>query len=108
MEDVLFILITISFIFGLVLDLSAFLTYGWFLNKRETEIYMNLDTSKLYLNMFSRNVLMWDTKIGYTYISIHYSLFSKYDIDNVGVVPRWSKLHKRINEYYKIADENNR
>lgn len=34
-----------------------------------------------------------------------FSIVSKYYINREGIVPKWSKLHKKIEEYYRIAKQ---
>jgi hypothetical protein len=85
-----------------IMEFSTFVTYGGFVSKQITEVYMNLDESKLSLNQFNPSIL--NTK--YYITNIHFSIFSKYYIHGLGTIPRWSKLHKRVNEYFAIACRN--
>ncbi|MCG9970976.1 hypothetical protein [Christiangramia crocea] len=94
-------LVTVA-VLWLCLEFANFMTYGGFINKSTEEALMNLNESKLRLNPFNPSILS-----GSPYISTHNSLFSKYHIEGFGVVPKWSKLHKRIEEYYAIAIQNN-
>lgn len=88
----------------IVFELVTIGVYGRFVSEELTEVYMNLDTSKLQLNRFSASILNTGTK---AYIAtVPFSLFSKYHINELGTVPRWSKLHKQINKYYAIAVKN--
>lgn len=88
--------------FVAIMQLATFITYGGFVSKQITDVYMNLDESELRLNTFNPSILATNCYIDKT----PFSIFSKYYIDGQGTVPRWSKLHKRINEYYAIALRN--
>lgn len=106
-------MIIIYFLLGIitVIEFSTFITYGKFVTKQITDEYMNLDESKLRLNLFNPSILNIDGIIfdPYSYIAeVPFSLFSKYHISGLGTIPRWSKLHKRINEYFVIARKNSK
>lgn len=95
---------TISFLLSIVAfaELSAFFVYGGFVSKETTDVYMNLDESKLRLNQFNSSILATPCYI--THIS--FSILSKYHISGLGRIPRWSKLHKRVKQYFEIATKN--
>lgn len=86
----------------IIMQLVIFITYGGFVSKQITDVYMNLDESELRLNTFNPSILATNCYIAKT----PFNIFSKYYINGQGTVPRWSKLHKRINEYYAIALRN--
>ena len=84
----------------IVAELSTFIVYGSFVSKQITRVYMNLDKTKIKLNPYNTSILSNE----HHYIStVPFSIFSKYRISEQGIVLRWSKLHKKINEYYEIA-----
>jgi len=86
--DIIYILLAMI----IIAELSTFLTYGWFVSKKVTETYMNLDEDELELNIYDPSILI----IGNTFISTNlFSFTSKYHIDDLGVVPRFSKLEKK-------------
>ena len=97
-------MIIIYFLLWLVaiMEFATFIVYGWFVSKQITDVYMNLDESKLRLNQFNPSILETNCYI----TNVPFSIFSKYHIEGLGTVPRWSKLHKRINEYFAIACRN--
>ena len=82
-------------------EIPTFLTYGGFISGHIAESLMHLNEGELRLNMYNPSILATTP-----YISTHGSVFSKYHVENLGVVFRWSKLHKRIEEYYAIAIKN--
>lgn len=84
------------------MEFASLCVFGWFVSKEITEVYMNLDESKLRLNQFEPSIIYGQLP----YITNHFSLFSKYYIRGLGTVPRFSKLEKRIKEYYAIALKN--
>lgn len=90
-------------LFGVALafELANFVVRGWFISKATSMAYMNICEKKLYINSFDRSILMIR---GSGYItSFGFSLYSKYYIEGGGLVLRFSKLEKRIDEYYAIA-----
>jgi len=97
-------MIIIYCLLGLVaaMEFATFMVYGGFVSKQITDVYMNLDESKLRLNKFNPSILSTNRYI----TNVQFSIFSKYHIEGLGTVPRWSKLHKRINEYFAIACRN--
>lgn len=94
----------IYFLFGLVTlnEFINFIVYGGFVSKQVTDVYMNLDESELRLNQFDPSILSTNCHIS----NVGFSVFSKYYIYKLGTIPRWSKLHKRVNEYFAIACRN--
>jgi len=85
-----------------IMELSTFIIYGGFISKQIEEVYMDLDESALRLNPYDHGILCTNPYIA----SVPFSVFAKYHISGIGRVPRWSKLHKRINEYFAIAAKN--
>ncbi len=83
-------------------EIITFSVYGWFIPKEIEVSFMDLDESKLRLNMFDSSILSTTPYI----TKLPVSIFSQYYIEGLGVVPRWSKLHKKINQYYAIAIKN--
>lgn len=88
--------------FVAIMELVTFVIYGGFVSKHIADVYMILDESKLRLNQFNPSILATNRYIS----NVPFSLFSKYYINGLGTVPRWSKLHKRVNEYFAIAVRN--
>lgn len=97
-------MIIIYCLLGLVAinEFATFMIYGGFVSKQITDVYMNLDESKLSLNEFNPSILSTNCYIA----NVSFSIFSKYYISELGTIPRWSKLHKRVNEYFAIACRN--
>lgn len=99
------ILITLGLLmFAFLITEAAHLeTYGWFISKKDTEKFMNLKDDELELY---RSDMLYMSKFNNYDIYICNSertLLSKYYIQNFGAIPRWSKLHKKVDEYYRIA-----
>lgn len=83
-------------------EVGTLIVYGGFVAKEVAEVYMNLDETQLTLNKSYPHILNTNCFIA----PLPFSIFSKYYINGLGTVPRWSKLHRRINEYYAIAAKN--
>ena len=83
------------------LEFSNIIVYGWFISKNTTEVFMKLEEKNLRLNQFNSSILSTNP-----YITNHFSLFAKYYIKGLGIVPRFSKLEKKIDEYFAIACKN--
>lgn len=86
----------------IVIELSTYIVYGGYLNKEEGSKYLYLDRDKMYLNMFSSSIIMIEGS-SKSINTLPFTFTAKYYISGEGIVPRWSKLHRRINEYYKIV-----
>lgn len=84
-----------------VYETSTFLAYGGFVNKDIQEHFCKLEKEDYRLNSLDIGILSLE-KGGYI-SKVQVSLFSKYYISGLGAVPRWSKLHDKIDEYYLIA-----
>lgn len=85
-----------------IIEFASVGVYGWLVSKEVTEVYMSLDESKLRLNQYNTSIIAGQP----AYITTHFSLFAKYHIEGLGTVPRFSKLEKRIKQYYAIALKN--
>lgn len=100
--DVLYISLLSIIAYLLFFEIIPFFVYGWFISKKTKLLYSGVEKSDYRLNCFDDTILMFKNKQS---ISIHRSIFWKYYIHNLGVVPRWSSLHKEIQSYYNIASE---
>jgi hypothetical protein len=99
------IVITNSLFQFALFEFATFMCYGSFISKSDADFYMNLDVSKLMVNPIDNEILYWysSPELGDYIGHVPDSIFSKYYINKIGRVPRWSKLHRKINEYYIIA-----
>ena len=88
--------------FFIVNEIVIIAIYRWFISKEVEGFFTEFKEDDYSLNPYMLSLLT----LPRGYISKHWSIFSLYEIYGVGVVPRWSKLHKKINEYYKIAWKN--
>lgn len=93
-------------IFIAVLEFANFVVYGGFVSAEIEEFYMNVDESKISINSYNHSIFYPHGHRGQYTTNLPFSVFSKYHIDGVGTVPRWSKLHKRLKEYHVIALKN--
>lgn len=87
-----------------ICEFVTYIVYGGFVSKSVSEEYMNLDISKLRFNSFDSSIIMIvDQSLSDPFYidKVPVSVFSKYHINELGTVPRWSKLSKRIDEFYK-------
>lgn len=96
-----------------IMEFTIFIVYGGFVSKQITDVYMNLDESKLRLNQFDPSILQrmiiddqQFVSTGSYITNVPFGIFSKYYINGLGTIPRWSKLHKRVNEYFAIVCRN--
>lgn len=103
-EIILFIVLLFLFIW----EFSVFCVYGKFISKQTTDEFMNLDQSKLSINQYNSSILMDWSKypLARGISTLPFSIFSKYYINDIGIIPRWSKLHKQIKLYYEVAKQN--
>lgn len=64
---------------------------------------VNLDGYKL--NKFDYNIMNKWNDFNSPYIAVRNSLLSKYYIEQIGKVPRWSKLHNQIRKKFRQLHE---
>ena len=88
----------------IVFEVSTIITYNGFVSKKTINKYMKLNVKRLRINQYNPKILCtWES----TFITnLPFSIFAKYYIDELGMIPRWSKLHRRVKEYFLIAAEN--
>lgn len=80
-------------------DLIALKVYGGFVSKTESARLMNFDIKKLRTGEEDTTILIHEPYIS----TLSFLISGKYYVQNYGIVPRWSKLHKRIDEYFMFA-----
>lgn len=102
MNSIIIPFLIIAVVTLIAVEIATFLIYGWFVSKEIEDVYSNLNEDKLRLNMYDSKILSTTPYI----TNVPFSIFCKYHIGELGTVPRWSKLHKRINEYFLIANKN--
>jgi hypothetical protein len=93
--------------FFIMLELSK-LSIGWFLSDKNHLASLAQKLPKYTLN--SKSIINDYSYNNYdpNFISDSIpSLLSKYYIDGVGLVPRWSKMHKLISQRFKELKQNN-
>lgn len=110
--SVLIVSILILLSFNIANEISIIKYYGRFIDKENKKFLINLDIEKLRLNTFDANIILIDVNehelLSFSYIGIHNSLFSKYHFRHNGKcsrILRFSKLHYKIEEYYKILNK---
>ena len=105
METIYLLLVLI--VLGVIInEFSICSVYGGFISKEVEDVFMNLDENTLRLSSINSAILSTTHFTSWYISTIGASLFSKYHISGLGTVPRWSKLHKRIDQYYVIAIKN--
>ena len=99
-------MITTCILIGFIafMEVITLSVYGWFVSKQIEDVFMNLDESKLrlsgsILNIGNERDLPYITNLGF-------SLLSQYYINEIGTIPRWSPLHKKVKRYYAVAIKN--
>jgi hypothetical protein len=73
-----------------IAEIAGQIVYG-------TWTYIDIDLDKYVLNDLDRSMLF---SLYRPYVSKAYMASSKYYIDGIGPVPRWSKTHKKIQDRY--------
>lgn len=102
MNSIIIPFLIVAIVMLIVMEMTTFQTYGWFVSKETEDTYSNLNEDKLRLSIYDSKILLTIPYI----TNVPFSIFCKYHIKGLGTVPRWSKLHKRINEYFLIANKN--
>jgi len=99
---------TLQFIIGIFLgiEFANYTTFKTYLSEKECEKYLNLDPTTLRINRLDNFILSFGKFGEYLMFPIPVPILGKYYIFGEGIVPRWSKLHKKIKEYYQIAKNN--
>ena len=84
-------------------ELAGILVYGFYVGDSYISILNQIPRDRIVFNSVSYEMLLLK---GLPYISKGTTLLCKYNIDGLGMVFRWSKLSRKIDEMYKIAWEN--
>lgn len=100
------IIILLSLI--IIPEIIAFIAYGGFISNELAELYMDLDESKIQISFFNSTIFRpfgYNSDSPYV-IKTTICFSSKYYINGIGRIPRWSKLHKKMKQYYIAALKN--
>lgn len=78
-------------------EFAGALTYGWYLSDKQIGAILENNMDKMRLNQFADHILSDPYSAGYV---AHKSLplISKWYIAKVGMIPRWSKWSKVLDE----------
>ena len=100
------IVIAIGFLFlSLSSTLAILMVDNKIVSKEDSNFIMNLPTDELHLTSAELGMLSWEKGMSKSFIHpqvLPFSLFS-YSVYGKGAVLRWSKLSRRIDEYYRIV-----
>lgn len=108
--NVLIVILCLCTIFFLISELASFMVLGWFMGKEETKDFLSLKKEiNPRLNKLNSSILR--PYEGHNFAIFKFSIwspFSKYYIDYYGNrrVWKYGKLHKQIETWFKIANEN--
>lgn len=85
------------------IELSLFIAYGSFVKEKDVKEYFDKRDGNFQLNPFNKDIISfhnpWDCKFIKKHVPL--SFLSKYYIQGMGRVWRWSEGHKKINNLYK-------
>ena len=87
-----------------VVELSLFITYGSFVKEKDVKEYLDKEDGNFELNPYNKDIIIsfrkpWDGKFIDKHVPL--SFLSKYYIQGMGRVWRWSEGHKRIDNIFK-------
>lgn len=71
--------------------------YGWVINKKSTNLFMQMDFSVLELNIFNSDMIELEN----SFIFKTEGFIFRYNIDKHGLVPFWNPLSKKIEKRFK-------
>lgn len=81
-------------------ELSIFIAYGGFISKEMAKTFMDLNIYLMSINPYNSSMLSLGVNHSIYVTKIPVSIMCKYHIAGVGIVPRFSKLHYKIEKYY--------
>ena len=100
------LILIIFFLMALAFELVPIKVYGFYVDKKALD-YFNKYKNTYWVNSLSKNMLVsYEAK----YISklpkyLIFPLFCEYYIENIGMVVKWSKAHKEIEQLFKELKE---
>lgn len=100
------ILISLLAIF-ISMEVSIFSVFGGFIKEKDLKKFLDEFENNFELNQINHTILSNSNVIfDLRFISNHpFSPFSKYYVNNVGRVWRWSESHKRIEKLFQEAKQ---
>lgn len=97
------IILLINIVLLIAAEFATFHTYGFVISKEMSNLFMNLNPSTMSLNQYDSSILNLGFGPNFYVSKVPFSIICKYQISDVGVVPRFSKLHYKIEKYYVLA-----
>jgi len=82
-------------------DLISISVYGWYVKDKEIYQYLKDNSNNLRVNMYDNNI--FHVGNGPYIRTVPPTFTAKWHISGIGLVPRWSKTHKLINELHLKA-----
>jgi len=93
---VLLIPILFLVVMFLIIEGTHFHVYGWFIKEEELDAYLGKYLPTATLNPYSENGTLFSDMP--RYVSRSNSILCKWSIERYGVIPRWSKWTKQLDE----------
>lgn len=97
------IILLIIIVLLIAAEFATFQTYGFVISKEMSNLFMNLNPSTMSLNQYDSSILNLGIGSNYYVSKMPLSIICKYQISDVGVVLRFSKLHYKLEKYYVLA-----
>jgi hypothetical protein len=88
--------------FIVVMEFIYVFVYGGLISNKSKKLLSSLTKPYIRLSTCNASTIVIEERF---YIHKKISLFSRYYVSDLGVVPRWSSFNKKIEEYYDIAIE---
>lgn len=103
MNEIVTKIVVITIMFIGIVELCLFIVYGFFVKEKDVKEYLDKRDVNFELNLLNKNILTfrnpWDGKFIDKHVPL--SFLSKYYIQGMGRVWRWSEGHKRIDNLFK-------
>lgn len=97
------IFLTVFSAYLLISTVSIYIVTKGIASKEARDMYQYLSIRQIRLNKYSNDILMVQTYSS-CIIKLHtLNLIGTYYIENRGLIPMWSKLHGKVELYFKIA-----
>lgn len=98
---IIILLISLAVLVSIVLfafTFATFTTYGWWIPEHHLDSFLEKNLTKYKLNSFDSGILSaFEGNLPYISI-LPFDLFAKWQINDVGTIPRWSKWSKALDD----------
>jgi hypothetical protein len=90
----IFALVTTAILFSVALTISSVAVYGALIGREDLDAYLGKYIEGMVLNTYNDKIL--SSNSAPRYVAMHWSIVSKWHVEDYGTIPRWSPWSRKL------------